>query len=197
MKGIVIRTALFDPMISETALKTKKNRTPHDMRHYVATMKKSSVTRPELHQSFLLCEAPNPQPSSNEYDLSMYYTMLDRGRILEPDDLRYPYHPTLKSLMEAWDEVHKFKPTTEQPGVVITEYIERQFYVEEHESGMLEDFIYLFDSGKIEAIITTDLCPFGHAIDGTYVLASKLYGGDWQPFVQFEEPWQVKSTIIG
>lgn len=108
----------------------------------------------------------------------------------------YPYLPTLTNLLEAWDNVHNFKPSPEKPGIVVTESIDRQFLLEEHETGMLADFIHLFSIGEIESIITVKPQPFNCPIDGTFVLAAKLHGGDWQPFYQFEEPWRVQSKIL-
>ena len=197
MKGIVIHTALFDPFAPGSMFRVKKDKSEYALRHYVINVKARRTADPALHQSFVLCATPPGQDKTNEFDLDMYHTMYDQDRILTIDDLEVPYHPTLQPFVENWTTIDEYRPTPDRAGVVVTDQISRQFLVEHHETAMYEDFAYLFNGGKVEAVLTVEPRPFGVEIPGRFILASKLYGGDWQTFYHLKEPKRFKCNVVG
>lgn len=197
MKGIVIHTTSFDPFAPGSMFRTKMEKSDYALRHYVVNVSPHRAKDPELHQSFVLCDAPTAPGKNVGFDLDVYHTMFDQERIISFDDLMYPYPTSLSELADSWIKIRDHKPSEGNTGVVITDQIDRQFLLEDHESGMLEDFNYLFDSMKIQYILTVEPRPFGVEIPGIYILAAKMFDGDWQSFYHFTEPKRFKCTVVG
>jgi hypothetical protein len=103
----------------------------------------------------------------------------------------------LVAAVQSWTDVNNHTPENGEPGIVVIEKVNRQFYVEDHETGHLVDFITPFNEGRVQQIATDAATPFGTMLDHRFVVAVKLRDGNWQRFWLEPEPYSVSSKIVG
>lgn len=200
MRGIILRAALLSDAPHETYLRAPKRRASilsgsiNDLRRHAIGLDRRGWN--PLNCSFALCYTPPNQGRKCEYDLDYYHTLYDRGDIIELENDMLT-DDELTATIETWTAVKNHTPVDGEPALVITEHVNRAFYIEDHETGQLVDFITPFNEGRVQRIATDAATPFGTVLDHRYVVAVKLRGGNWQGFWLEPEPYSITSKIIG
>jgi hypothetical protein len=200
MRGIILRTALLSDAPHETYVRAPKRRDSilsgsiNDLRRHAIGLERRGWNN--LNCSFALCYTPPHQGRKCEYDLDYYHTLFDRSDVVELDKVPLA-DEELVAAVRSWTDVNNHTPENGEPGIVVIEKVNRAFYIEDHETGQLVDFITPFNEGRVQQIATDAATPFGTMLEHRFVVAVKLRGGNWQRFWLEPEPYSISSKIIG